>query len=105
MSRIANTRPIDAKVEPYRDRAYLNYVRTLPCIISGHTGKSDPAHIGTLGRGVKSHDYHTLPLSNAMHIHAHQTGEISFFREHLSDSDLRRALQALGREMYEEWKA
>ena len=106
MSRIANTRPVGQREEPFRNRAYLDYLRTQPCILTGHKGQDvDPAHIGTLGRGVKFHDWGALPVWHDLHLIAHGTGEMSFWRTNLSDADLRAALRAWAHEMYREWEA
>jgi hypothetical protein len=91
-----------------RDRAYLDWLRTQPCIITGWLGDEcqavDPAHIGTAGRGIKSPDNEALPLAHYLHVLAHNKGEISMFRERLPDDVLRAALRALAREMYREYK-
>lgn len=51
------------KLNPIRDRAYLDHLRTEPCIVSGYRGEGvDPAHIGTLGRGIYSPNVPTLFL-------------------------------------------
>ncbi len=92
------------KINPLRDRHYLDWVRTQPCIVTGHRGIDvDPAHIGTLGKGVKSPDDEVLPLSNALHREAHQTGEMSWLRANLPNGVLRLALRAYAREMYQQY--
>lgn len=93
------------KLNPIRDRAYLDHLRGEPCIVSGYRGEGvDPAHIGTLGRGIKRGDDEVLPLRNVFHTNGHQSGEVSMFRRELPDYVLRMALRALAREMYREWK-
>ena len=93
------------KLNPIRDRAYLDHLRGEPCIVSGYRGEGvDPAHIGTLGRGIKSGDDEALPLRHIFHMTGHQKGEMSMFRQELPDHVLRMALRALAREMYREWK-
>jgi len=66
------------KVKTHRDRTYLTYLRTLPCLINevlgGDSESVDPAHIGRGGRGIKSHDYHAIPLLHSEHLHSHNHG-------------------------------
>lgn len=92
------------KREVLRDRKYLDWLKTQRCIISGLRADSeysvDPAHIGTLGKGIKSPDNEALPLLHAYHQLAHSIGEMSVFRRHASDDLLRAALRAYAREMY-----
>ena len=92
-----------------RDRRYLDWLREQPCIITGLCGSEqnsvDPAHIGTLGKGIKSPDNEALPLAHSLHLLAHQRGEISMFREKAPDWLIRAALRAYARELYADWKA
>lgn len=92
---------------PYRDRQYLDWLRSQPCIITGRRGTdSDPveaAHIGTMGKGIKSPDYHALPISHSLHAMGHQGGEISMLREHLPDYVLREALRLYAEMLYAEY--
>ena len=91
-----------------RDRAYLDWLRTQPCIVTGlrdpKTRQVDPAHIGTAGKGNKSPDNEALPLLPELHREGHQKGEMTMFRWRLPDDVLRDALRALAREQYERWK-
>ena len=94
------------KLNPIRDRAYLDHLRGEPCIVSGYRGEGvDPAHIGTLGRGIKSGDDEALPLRHIFHMAGHQSGEMSMYRQELPDDVLRAALRAYARELYRAWKA
>jgi hypothetical protein len=92
-----------------RDRKYLDWLRRQTCIVTGLRGSEhdavDPAHIGTLGKGIKSPDDEALPLLHSMHAEAHQHGEISMFRKHAPDWLIRAALRAYARELYRSWKA
>lgn len=96
------------KPQALRDREYLDWLRTQPCIITGLLGNEhqavDPAHIGTAGRGLKSPDNEALPLAHSLHTMAHNRGEMTMFRQLLPDDVLRAALRALAREKYREWK-
>lgn len=99
--------------EVLRDRKYLDWLKRQPCIVTGLSDSEydavDPAHIGTLGKGIKSPDNEALPLSHSLHLLAHQRGEISMFREKAPDwllrAALRAALRAYARELYASWKA
>lgn len=98
MTRISHSQPVRQRQTPYRDRAYLNHVRTLPCIVSGHKGDDvDPAHLGVLGRGMKQHDYHVLPLTHRLHMEAHGTGEVEFWRKNIPGDVLMDALRLYAR--------
>lgn len=63
---------------PERDADYLNYVRTLPCIICGKQHRSEPHHIRdtrTAGMGIKSPDWYAIPVCHNCHMGvAHGTG-------------------------------
>lgn len=96
------------KLNPIRDKKWREFLHTQPCIITGMCGHDyetvDPAHIGTLGKGIKRGDNEMLPILHRFHAAGHGAGEISMFREELPDGVLRDALRALAREMYAEWK-
>lgn len=90
-----------------RDRAYLDWLRSERCVLTGQYGSDydavDPMHIGTLGRGIKSPDDEALPVLHSLHVLGHQRGEVSLFREMLPDTLLRCALRAWAREMYRDY--
>lgn len=92
------------KEEPVRDREYLDWLRTQPCIFSGippAEGRPvDPAHIGTLGKGIKSSDDEALPVLAETHRRMHQQGEMLVVRQVIPDWLLREALRAYAREAY-----
>lgn len=96
------------KPSTIRDRDYLDALRDMPCIVTGHKATDwlaiDPSHIGTKGRGVKSDDCHALPLRHDLHGLLHSKGEASFWREHLPDDVLLLCLKAYAKQNYEEWK-
>lgn len=91
-----------------RDRAYLDHLRSEPCILTGFRATDlegvDPAHIGTAGKGLKSPDDEALPIRHSLHAEGHQTGEASMLRTHAPDWLIRAAFRALAREMYREWR-
>ena len=92
---------------PLRDRKYLNWLRTQPCIVTGQYGDDhetvDPAHMGTAGVGLKSDDCLALPLLHSIHAACHQKGEMTVLRKMLPNDVLRAALRAYAREMYQQW--
>jgi len=87
-----------------RDRKYLDWLRTQPCVLTGWRGSDyegvDPAHIGTRGKGLKSSDDEVLPIRHSLHVEGHNGGEMTMFRKHLPDDVLREALRAYARELY-----
>lgn len=89
-----------------KDRKYLDWLRSQPCILTGQLGSEYesvvPAHIGTHGRGLKT-DNEALPMLNRLHQQGHQSGEISMIRQHAPDWLLRDALRAYARMRHEEW--
>ena len=95
------------KNPPLRDRKYLDWLRTQPCVICGLRGDDnetiDPMHIGTAGKGLKSSDDEALPVSHRYHAAGHLKGEMSMFRNAAPDGLLRAALRAYAREMYQKW--
>lgn len=86
-----------------RDRKYLDYLRSQPCIFTGMRG-SDPMHIGTAGKAVKSPDNEALPVLHEIHSEAHQRGEMTVIRENMPDWLLREMLRCYARAEYEKWK-
>lgn len=92
-----------------RDRKYLDWLHDQPCIITGLHGSEyetiDPAHIGTLGKSIKSSDDEVLPVLHRFHGTGHQGGEMSMWRQELPDSILREALRAYARQFYRDYLA
>lgn len=56
------------RIQPYRNKTHLQAIARLPCKACGYSVPNEQgficqaAHIGTLGRGIKNHDYYTIPL-------------------------------------------
>lgn len=96
------------KLRIVRDQAWLDHLETERCLITGEFGTEyegvDPAHIGTLGKGIKRSDDEVLPILHRFHSRGHNAGEVSMFRRELPDVILREALRAYARHLYEEWK-
>lgn len=91
------------KDNPIRDRKYLDFLRDQPCLFTGEMG-CEPAHIGTLGKGIKSSDAHAIPLVHWLHRRGHQHGEVSMIRANIPDWLLRDCLRLYAEKMYREWK-
>ena len=84
--------------ERIRDRKHLDWIRSLPCCVTGGPPPSDPAHISAgNGKGVacKVGDDNCVPLSWTEHRLQHSKGERSYWGQ-----DLDRAKQ-LGKDLYE----
>lgn len=96
------------KLNPVRDRKWLDELRKRRCLISGQCGHEyetvDPCHIGTLGKGIKSSDDECIPLLHRYHAEGHNTGELSMLRKLLPDYILREALRLYAKQMYQDWK-
>lgn len=95
-----------------RDSSYLKHLRGQPCVITGLSANTAcdvvAAHIrygSTGGMGLKPPDSHALPLGALLHQHQHSVGETAFWRSHVTDDLLMRALLALARERYAAWKS
>jgi hypothetical protein len=68
--------------------AYLAYVRTLPCLVCGKPGRSDPAHLRSsalqygkraTGMAEKPDDKWTLPLCRHHHDEQHRENELGWW--------------------------
>ena len=94
------------KLNLVRDRKYLDWLHTQPCIITGEYGNDnetiDPAHIGAF-KGMKRGDDETLPMLHRFHKAGHDYAEMATLRQLLPDYILRLALRAYAREMYQAW--
>lgn len=92
----------------YRNRKYLDYLRTQRCIFTGSYGTDaeavDPAHVGTAGKGLKSPDSEALPVLHSIHQEMHSRGEMFVLRMMATDDLLRAMARAYAREMHREWE-
>lgn len=69
------------KEQPIRDQQYLNWIRSLPCVLCQNHPPSDPHHIpkqGHSGKGTKTDDTRAIPLCHYHHIEYHQYGRLTF---------------------------
>lgn len=89
-----------------RDRKWLDHVRTLPCLLTGHIGEDVDGHHLMTGRGsmgMKAGDDCVIPLRHDLHA---QIGtkeyptEMDVIREHLTNDVLDKLLKAYARELY-----
>lgn len=91
-----------------RDRRYLDYLRTQPCLLTGFSATEDmavdPMHIGTLGKSIKSPDDECIPVVHYLHRNGHGGGEITMLRENAPDWLIRDCFRAYARQMYKDWK-
>ena len=89
-----------------RDPDYLKWLRDQPCLFTGiraHDMESVvAAHIGTLGRGIKSPDNEVIPVLDWVHSLMHTHGEIGVLRD-FPDDVIRAAFRAYARELYAEY--
>lgn len=66
------------------DKNYLNFIRSLPCLIclsEGRTSSSEPHHIpekGNGGVGIKTDDNRAINLCHEHHLEFHQHGRNTF---------------------------
>lgn len=60
----------DKRVE---DRAYLNFIRSQPCLECQRPPRSEAHHITTGGMGTKTDDYRTVPLCDKHHRIFHES--------------------------------
>ena len=61
-------------MKPHRDSKYLQWIRTLPCVVCGTNRNVEAAHTGAHGLGQKSPDSSAIPLC----IRHHRTGADSY---------------------------
>ncbi len=74
MSNVPNLRPVYAPVKPERDEAYLRWVRTLPCAVTGRPAECAHHLIGHGRQGSKVTDYFAFPLITELHDAQHRNG-------------------------------
>lgn len=86
------------KLAIIRDRRYLDWIRERPDLLDGEAGTPwdpvEPAHIGTLGKGIKSSDDEVIPLRHSRHSRGHNEGEMTVWRALMPDWLFRAVLLA-----------
>jgi hypothetical protein len=60
--------------KPKRSASHLDYVRSLPCCVTGRTDNVVAHHVENAGMGRKCSDLLTVPLTAEMHDYYHQHG-------------------------------
>lgn len=60
------------KKQPARDKRYLGWIKTLPCLDCGYHD-TVPHHVFTGGMSTKCSDYDTIPLCHVCHHEWHTT--------------------------------
>jgi len=100
--------PAVPKNPPLRDRAWLDYIRTQRCVITGQLGNAsetvDPMHLGSF-KGMKRSDSEVLPVLHRLHAEAHQLlGEAEMLRKYAPASLILEMARAYARQMYAEGK-
>lgn len=72
---------MDSSSKTARSSAYLEFVRSQPCCVSGSTENVQAAHVGRGGGvGLKASDFSTVPMTAELHAEQHQLG-IGTFRK------------------------
>ena len=69
------------KQEIYVSDKYRDWVRQLPCGVTGRNGPSDPHHVKIKGfttGSKKTHDWLTIPLNHELHVEGHAIGWLSW---------------------------
>lgn len=74
--RLAHQRPVMQKTKAIRSQKYIDWVKSLPCVISGMPA-DDAHHLighGYSVMGSKAHDIWTFPLARGEHSELHRIG-------------------------------
>ncbi len=70
----------------HRDPKYLNWIRTLPCLVCGSTWRIEASHTGPHGMAQKSPDRSCIPLCERHHRSSndsyHKLGPKAFEEKH-----------------------
>lgn len=68
-----------------RDRKYLNFLHTQPCLFCGELGEGNCGHhlkaCKSGGVGLKAPDNHTVPICWVCHLELHNHGEKTFLKK------------------------
>ena len=76
--------PLYSGSTPARDREYLRYIKSCPCVACGQSWWVDPAHTGPHALGQKASDYDTIPLCRECH-RDFDTNPVKFAEAHKLD--------------------
>lgn len=72
----AELRAVPKAPKPKRSASHLDYVRSLPCCVSGATEDIEAHHVENNGMGRKCSDLLTVPLTAEMHAFWHANGHL-----------------------------
>ena len=61
-----------------RSDSYLNFIRALPCAVTGKMGETHAHHTKIGGKGIKGSDYSCIPLCADKHKEYHDIGRQTF---------------------------
>lgn len=68
------------KTPRYKNQAYLDWVKSLPCAESGHEPAGDAHHLigvgGMSGTGLTAPDWASMPLTRGYHTRMHNEPEL-----------------------------
>lgn len=97
------------RTPPLRDRAWLDFLQTQPCIVTGKEG-AEPAHLrllGAGGTGQKPPDNLVLPLHWELHRYQSEVGEPRAWLEWAQEypSFYFRLLQFRAKMWHQMWRA
>lgn len=70
------------KEKTVRDPAYLRFIESMPCMITGRQAEAHHEPLNGHGMGIKGPDNETLPLSREMHTKRHAYGRESFWEQY-----------------------
>ena len=73
------------KLSRWQSEAYLKFVRSQPCVVTGTTEGVEAHHVighGQSGMAMKTHDLMAFPLSHAEHMKLHDGGWQQWERQH-----------------------
>lgn len=74
------------KTQYVRNKRHLQFVSTLPCVITGKQGSVQACHIrsgNSAGMGLKSGDNSVLPMDYEVHARQHAAGsEVKFWEQY-----------------------
>lgn len=76
------------KTKRVANKKYIEWIRSLPCLVCQRTAPSDPHHIvpeGHGGKGVKVDDTRCIPLCHEHHNEYHNQGRQTFAKKYNAD--------------------
>lgn len=65
------------------DNAYTEFVKTLPCVVTGNPEGNDPMHVHSEGAGGS--DYSQIPVRHNLHVESHAIGLETFAEKYNLD--------------------